>query len=175
MQQSKRKLMLEHVIVEKMGGGDNMRQEELDDLLRFGAAELFDDSLPAPETAPAGAWHWTSLTGDAWLHGLQSLSAVCEGSHCRAELQKQGTVTQMATFLLIPYSVLAPPAEPPLPPPPSACACHAMPDIKSHATAGILHVPDFLTAPHRVHVLRASSAPLGCSSSERRWLGSPAR
>ena len=43
MQQSKSKLLLEHVIVEKMGGGRDLRQDELDDVLRYGAVELFAD------------------------------------------------------------------------------------------------------------------------------------
>lgn len=50
MQQSKRKLMLEHVIVEKMGAGADLRQDELDDLLRYGAAELFADAATGMHT-----------------------------------------------------------------------------------------------------------------------------
>lgn len=43
MQQTKAKMMLEHVVVSKMGKATDLKQDELDDILRYGAAELFAD------------------------------------------------------------------------------------------------------------------------------------
>ncbi|KAK9805875.1 hypothetical protein WJX73_000130 [Symbiochloris irregularis] len=68
MQQSKRKLMMEHVIVEKMGAGADLRQDELDDLLRYGAAELFADAVTddaqAAAVAPQGPSDKAARTTD---------------------------------------------------------------------------------------------------------------
>ncbi|KAK9828698.1 hypothetical protein WJX72_001585 [[Myrmecia] bisecta] len=44
MQQTKKKMVLEHLVVQKMGAASDLRQDELDDLLRYGAAELFADA-----------------------------------------------------------------------------------------------------------------------------------
>lgn len=41
MQQSKKKLVLEHLVVRKMSSRGDLKQEELDDILRYGAQELF--------------------------------------------------------------------------------------------------------------------------------------
>ena len=41
MQQAKNKLVLEHLIVQEAGRSQQLRQQELDDLLRYGAEELF--------------------------------------------------------------------------------------------------------------------------------------
>lgn len=41
MQQSKKKLVLEHLVVERMRTHTDVKQQELDDLLRYGAEELF--------------------------------------------------------------------------------------------------------------------------------------
>ncbi|EFJ45932.1 hypothetical protein VOLCADRAFT_30242, partial [Volvox carteri f. nagariensis] len=45
MQVSRKKMMLEHLVVRKMssGGGGELKQSELDDILRYGAQELFAD------------------------------------------------------------------------------------------------------------------------------------
>ena len=40
-QQSLKKLALEHLVVSKMGRTADLNQDELDDILRYGAAELF--------------------------------------------------------------------------------------------------------------------------------------
>ena len=53
MQQAKSKLVLEHLVVSKMGMQAQLRQEELDDLIRYGAAELFAEPA-AVEAAAAG-------------------------------------------------------------------------------------------------------------------------
>eukprot|EP00803_Ostreobium_quekettii_P003791 evm.model.scf_714EXC.7 EVM.evm.TU.scf_714EXC.7 scf_714EXC:47239-61229(-) len=58
MQQSKKKLLLEHLVVRKMNRGD-LKQEELDDILRYGAKELFmedtkDDKDGDKEPSPQG-------------------------------------------------------------------------------------------------------------------------
>ena len=41
MQQTKNKLVLEHLVVQEAGRSQQLRQQELDDLLRYGAEELF--------------------------------------------------------------------------------------------------------------------------------------
>lgn len=50
MQDSKKKLLLEHVVVEKMRTHTDVKQQELDNLLRYGAEGLFAEE-PAPPTA----------------------------------------------------------------------------------------------------------------------------
>lgn len=53
MQQSKKKLLLEHLVVRKMNRGD-LKQEELDDILRYGAKELFmEDSKEDGDKEPS--------------------------------------------------------------------------------------------------------------------------
>lgn len=47
MQKAKGKLVLEHLVVRKMNKNQDFRQEELDDILRFGAAELFSEEVSA--------------------------------------------------------------------------------------------------------------------------------
>lgn len=49
MQIAKRKLVLEHLVVRKMGSKQDLKQEELDDILRYGAAELFNDDVQNTE------------------------------------------------------------------------------------------------------------------------------
>lgn len=49
MQIAKRKLVLEHLVVRKMGSKQDLKQEELDDILRYGAAELFNDDAQIAE------------------------------------------------------------------------------------------------------------------------------
>ncbi|GMH36110.1 hypothetical protein BSKO_03978 [Bryopsis sp. KO-2023] len=44
MQMAKSKMVLEHLVVRKMGAKEGFKQEELDDILRYGAQELFDDN-----------------------------------------------------------------------------------------------------------------------------------
>ena len=41
MQQARGKLVLEHLVVREQGRSQQVRQQELDDLLRYGAEELF--------------------------------------------------------------------------------------------------------------------------------------
>jgi len=41
LQLAKKKLLLEHVVVGEAGRGRNLTQEELDDVLKYGAEELF--------------------------------------------------------------------------------------------------------------------------------------
>ena len=53
MQQAKSKLVLEHLVVSKMGTQAQLRQEELDDLIKYGAAELFAEPA-AVQAAAAG-------------------------------------------------------------------------------------------------------------------------
>ncbi|KAG1665916.1 hypothetical protein FOA52_004505 [Chlamydomonas sp. UWO 241] len=60
IQTSKKKLLLEHLVVRKMGrggegGGGALKQSELDDILRYGARELFADDDPAAAAATAAA------------------------------------------------------------------------------------------------------------------------
>ena len=68
MQQAKGKLVLEHLVVQEMGRSQQMRQQELDDLLRYGAEELFAERAPkisgrqqatisAPKTNSCNAFH----------------------------------------------------------------------------------------------------------------------
>ena len=65
MQQAKRKLMLEHLVVQKMGKSQQMRQEELDDLIRYGAAELFADADIAPKALE------TAVNGMPLVHAVR--------------------------------------------------------------------------------------------------------
>ena len=60
MQQAKSKLVLEHLVVSKMGTQAQLRQEELDDLIRYGAAELFAEP-DAVQAAAAGQLPTSSL------------------------------------------------------------------------------------------------------------------
>jgi hypothetical protein len=56
MQQAKSKMVLEQLVVQKMGKPQQMKQKELDDLLRYGASELFAENpvgLPVASTAAA--------------------------------------------------------------------------------------------------------------------------
>ncbi|KAK3255644.1 hypothetical protein CYMTET_35185, partial [Cymbomonas tetramitiformis] len=59
MQQSKKKMVLEHLVVQKMTQKELVNQEELDDLLKYGAEELFRESNPdavvGNGAAPSGA------------------------------------------------------------------------------------------------------------------------
>ncbi len=45
IQRAKKKMMLDHVVVRKMAAkeGQQLKQAELDSILRFGTAELFED------------------------------------------------------------------------------------------------------------------------------------
>ncbi|XP_047075437.1 CHD3-type chromatin-remodeling factor PICKLE [Lolium rigidum] len=43
MQLTKKKMILEHLVVGKLTKGNNVNQEELDDIIRYGSKELFDD------------------------------------------------------------------------------------------------------------------------------------
>lgn len=45
MQIAKRKVVLEHLVVRKMGSKQDLKQDELDDILRYGAEELFEDEF----------------------------------------------------------------------------------------------------------------------------------
>ncbi len=57
-QRAKSKLVLEHLVVAKAGKRDGLAQTELDDLLRYGAKELFDDDELQEQAAqgqPQGA------------------------------------------------------------------------------------------------------------------------
>ncbi|KAL0033469.1 hypothetical protein WJX77_010766 [Trebouxia sp. C0004] len=51
MQQTKKKMMLEHLVVHKMNTAADLKQDELDDILRYGAAELFADAVAASQKA----------------------------------------------------------------------------------------------------------------------------
>lgn len=53
MQQAKNKLVLEHLVVQEMGRSQQLRQQELDDLLRYGAEELFLEQNSALLSGPA--------------------------------------------------------------------------------------------------------------------------
>lgn len=44
LQQAKSKLVLEHLVVEGMTRKSQIKQQDLDDLIKYGAAELFADS-----------------------------------------------------------------------------------------------------------------------------------
>ena len=59
MQQAKRKLVLEHLVVQNMGRENDLRQEELDDIIRFGTKELFaefeaEKAAAAPDLEEVG-------------------------------------------------------------------------------------------------------------------------
>lgn len=54
MQKAKGKLVLEHLVVRKMNKNQDFRQEELDDILRFGAAELFTEEIAEQNEGEAG-------------------------------------------------------------------------------------------------------------------------
>jgi chromodomain-helicase-DNA-binding protein 4 len=57
MAASKKKLVLEHVVVQRMGAAaSDLKQAELDDILRYGAAELFEDEKKEQEAK--GVCHW---------------------------------------------------------------------------------------------------------------------
>ena len=55
MQQAKKKMMLEHLVVRRMGATTELKQAELDDILRYGAQELFSEDPPPPAAAGAAA------------------------------------------------------------------------------------------------------------------------
>ncbi|KAA6426343.1 MAG: CHD3-type chromatin-remodeling factor PICKLE-like, partial [Trebouxia sp. A1-2] len=55
MQQTKKKMMLEHLVVHKMNTAADLKQDELDDILRYGAAELFADAVAASQKAQQDA------------------------------------------------------------------------------------------------------------------------
>lgn len=44
MQQAKNKLLLEHLVVQGLSSKTSIKQQDLDDLIRYGATELFADS-----------------------------------------------------------------------------------------------------------------------------------
>ena len=50
MQVAKTKLILEHLVVRKMGGAGGLKQSELDDILQYGAMELFQDNNATEQT-----------------------------------------------------------------------------------------------------------------------------
>ena len=57
MQASKRKLVLEHLVV-RAAAGRSLAPADLEDIIRYGAAALFSDDQPRPDkppTADAGA------------------------------------------------------------------------------------------------------------------------
>ncbi len=54
MQDSKKKLLLEHVVVEKMRTHADIKQQELDSLLRYGAEGLFAEEGVGDEGGGTG-------------------------------------------------------------------------------------------------------------------------
>lgn len=63
-QQSLKKLVLEHLVVSKMGKTADLNQDELDDILRYGAAELFAEEQadrPSGELACGDTTVYASL------------------------------------------------------------------------------------------------------------------
>jgi len=48
MQQAKGKLVLEHLVVQKMGRSQHMKQQDLDELLRFGSELVGAPSFSVP-------------------------------------------------------------------------------------------------------------------------------
>lgn len=59
MQQAKGKLVLEHLVVQEAGRSQQLRQQELDDLLRYGAEELFAEQ--STEQAGKATSNWIFL------------------------------------------------------------------------------------------------------------------
>ena len=57
IQRAKKKMMIEYLVVEKMGskGETNLKKGELDDILRFGAEELFKDKPRGPSDSAYGS------------------------------------------------------------------------------------------------------------------------
>lgn len=52
MQQTKKKLVLEHLVVQKLGSKADLQQAELDEILRYGARQLFEEPAAAAKAEP---------------------------------------------------------------------------------------------------------------------------
>eukprot|EP00897_Mesotaenium_endlicherianum_P005376 jgi/Mesen1/4867/ME000244S04038 len=68
MQISKKKMVLEHLVVGKMRAASSINQEELDDILRYGSKELFEeDDADAPGGAKSRQIHYDDAAIDRLL------------------------------------------------------------------------------------------------------------
>ncbi|CAM0913118.1 unnamed protein product [Alopecurus aequalis] len=65
MQLTKKKMILEHLVVGKLTKGNNVNQEELDDIIRYGSKELFDDEND--EAGKSGQIHYDDAAIDRLL------------------------------------------------------------------------------------------------------------
>lgn len=72
-QRAKSKMVLEHLVVAKAGKTDRLAQAELDDILRYGAKELFADDEEEPAAAVAAAG------GEAAAAGADAGAAAAAG------------------------------------------------------------------------------------------------
>jgi len=82
MQQAKGKMVLEQLVVQKMGKPQQMKQQELDDLLRYGASELFaEQSVKLPEAAAAAAAKGITST---IKHGQATPPALATGDRIKS-------------------------------------------------------------------------------------------
>ena len=75
MQASKKKLVLEHLVV-RAAGGRSLAPADLEDIIRYGAAALFSDELRAdkPPIADGAAWR---LFADLRVFNSASIQSIC--------------------------------------------------------------------------------------------------
>eukprot|EP01113_Clastostelium_recurvatum_P041171 TRINITY_DN6499_c0_g2_i2.p1 TRINITY_DN6499_c0_g2~~TRINITY_DN6499_c0_g2_i2.p1 ORF type:complete len:966 (+),score=335.58 TRINITY_DN6499_c0_g2_i2:243-3140(+) len=75
LQIAKAKMMLDHIVVKKMGkGGETLLEEgELDDILRFGTEELFAEELAAQGEKKEGDANENNNNNAEWTHPLYEM------------------------------------------------------------------------------------------------------
>lgn len=85
---SRKKMLLEHLVVRKMNAANDLKQSELDDMLRWGAQELFADDAKAAAAAAVAVGAPAAAVADAAAAAAAGAPA---GAPAEAEAAAEGS------------------------------------------------------------------------------------